>query len=59
MSEMINKDLVEIEGKVWKFGDKISTDLMMPGFSRGTGLEKGKVLHAGQSPGMVRSSSTR
>ena len=24
-----------IKGKVWKFGDKISTDLLMPGFSRG------------------------
>ncbi len=24
-----------IKGKVWKFGDNISTDLLMPGFSRG------------------------
>ncbi|MFH0768269.1 MAG: 3-isopropylmalate dehydratase [Chloroflexota bacterium] len=24
-----------IEGKVWKFGDNISTDFMMPGFARG------------------------
>ena len=24
-----------IEGKVWKFGDNISTDYLMPGFSRG------------------------
>lgn len=24
-----------IKGKVWKFGDKISTDLLMPGFSQG------------------------
>ena len=24
-----------IQGKVWKFGDNISTDFMMPGFTRG------------------------
>ena len=24
-----------IEGKVWKFGDNISTDFLMPGFTRG------------------------
>jgi len=24
-----------IKGKVWKFGDEVSTDLLMPGFTRG------------------------
>ena len=48
---MINKDLGEVEGKVWKFGDKISTDLMMPGFSRGTGLERAKYCMRANRPG--------
>jgi len=40
-----------IEGKVWKFGDKISTDLMMPGFSRGRGLERAKFCMYSNRPG--------
>ena len=40
-----------IEGKVWKFGDKISTDLMMPGFSRGRGLERAKYCMYSNRPG--------
>ncbi len=40
-----------IEGKVWKFGDKISTDLMMPGFSKGKGLERAKFCMYSNRPG--------
>jgi len=40
-----------IEGKVWKFGDKISTDLMMPGFSKGSGLERAKYCMYSNRPG--------
>ena len=40
-----------IEGKVWKFGDKISTDLMMPGFSKGRGLERAKFCMYSNRPG--------
>ncbi|MEM2094576.1 MAG: 3-isopropylmalate dehydratase [Candidatus Bathyarchaeia archaeon] len=40
-----------IEGKVWKFGDNISTDLMMPGFSRGRGLERAKFCMYSNRPG--------
>jgi 3-isopropylmalate/(R)-2-methylmalate dehydratase small subunit len=29
-----------IKGKVWKFGDNISTDYMMPGFTQGTTMEE-------------------
>jgi len=29
-----------IRGKVWKFGDNISTDLMQPGFTQGQTLEE-------------------
>ena len=29
-----------IEGKVWKFGDNINTDYMMPGFTRGETLQE-------------------
>jgi 3-isopropylmalate/(R)-2-methylmalate dehydratase small subunit len=36
-----------IRGKVWKFGDSISTDYMSPGFARGLPWEeyKKKVMH--------------
>ncbi len=40
-----------MEGKVWKFGDNISTDLMMPGFSRGRGLERAKFCMYSNRPG--------
>ena len=29
-----------IKGKVWKFGDNISTDLIMPGFTQGETLQE-------------------
>lgn len=31
---------LRIKGQVWKFGDNISTDLMMPGFFRSQGLSE-------------------
>lgn len=43
---------MEIEGKVWKFGDNISTDLMMPGDSvlqSVDGDDKGASLHCMQA----------
>ncbi len=32
--------LSTIEGKVWKFGDNVTTDYLMPGFTRGTTPEE-------------------
>ena len=29
-----------IKGRVWKFGDNISTDLMMPGYATGSNMEE-------------------
>lgn len=44
-------DLTRISGKVWKFGDNISTDLLMPGFSTGEGLERAKFCMRANRPG--------
>ena len=44
-------DLTQISGKVWKFGDSISTDLLMPGFSTGEGLERAKFCMRATRPG--------
>jgi 3-isopropylmalate/(R)-2-methylmalate dehydratase small subunit len=45
------ENLSNLKGRVWKFGDKISTDLMMPGFSTGTGLERAKYCMRANRPG--------
>jgi hypothetical protein len=35
-----------VKGRVWKFGDNISTDYIKPGFARGETLEEQGVLYA-------------
>jgi 3-isopropylmalate/(R)-2-methylmalate dehydratase small subunit len=38
-------------GRVWVFGDDINTDLMLPGFSRGTHIERAKYCMHANRPG--------
>lgn len=48
---MTKEDFSNIQGRVWKFGDKISTDFMMPGYSTGKGLERAKFCMRSNRPG--------
>jgi 3-isopropylmalate/(R)-2-methylmalate dehydratase small subunit len=51
MSAMSNSSLA---GKVWKFGDNINTDLMLPGFIHsGSEAEQARHVFAANRPGWV------
>jgi 3-isopropylmalate/(R)-2-methylmalate dehydratase small subunit len=48
---MTNEELSNLKGKIWLFGDHISTDLLMPAFSTGRGLERARYCMRANRPG--------